>query len=123
LDECKELHKISKSFDKKFINIDEKEKFSGWPLIQAIEKWAKKHPTVKILRCDDTMFMSSILVMIPHETEDHYMGHTMVYVPQDAHVRLSECFLYPSDTNELFNVLSEILSPKNTIKYQPYFGD
>lgn len=73
----------------------------GYIAITRVENYAKKHPEIEIVRCDDSVFSSSIIVLIPHPT----MGITMIYIPQNNKEIKGELFLYPDHSDELIKKL------------------
>lgn len=78
-------------------------KLIGYDAQCKIEKYAKDNPAIRILYCDDDVFASSILVLIPHPT----MGISIMFVPQCTNVQ-NMFFLYDKHYSELIRVLSEM---------------
>ncbi len=76
----------------------------GYVAINRVEKYVKKHPEIEIVRCDDTVFSPSIIVLIPHPT----MGITMIYIPQNNRQIKGELFLYPDHSEELIEKLTKM---------------
>lgn len=73
---------------------------------EKIEKYSKKHPDgVVVLRCDDSVFASSDLVLIAHESERYWMGITVLMFPQCDGNEPSEFFLYPGHVERLIKAL------------------
>jgi len=82
-------------------------KLVGFELMEAIEKWAKGRPDVRIVGCDDGMFSGSMLVLVEHCTDDSYMGTSLVYVPQLSGPP-SVAFLYPGHRRDLVAALGAV---------------
>ncbi len=80
----------------------------GYELMNAVEAWAEKFPTVTIISCDDDFHMGSILVFIPHEDGKDYWGTTVVFIPQNRD-KPSRFFLYPGNAEEMLKVLRKIV--------------
>lgn len=72
----------------------------GHEVMEKIEKYVKKNPAIKIAHCDDDLFASSILVIVPH----FKMGHTVYYIPQLT-TRKDHFFLYPNHRKSLLEAL------------------
>jgi hypothetical protein len=106
-----EVHKISHDFQKKFKKHDESTgrcgfKWKGWQLMEKVRKWAKKYPSVMIVRCDDDYFAGSDLVLIPHENDYSYMGTSVNYIPQCTGEEAITFFLYPHHRHGLAGALA-----------------
>jgi hypothetical protein len=80
------------------------ENMTGYIAQKRVTNYAKKHPEVKVLFCDDSVFSSSIIVLIPHPT----MGITMIYIPQNNTKIRSELFLYPDHSKKLIEELTKM---------------
>ena len=76
----------------------------GWTAMMRVEKYAKTHKEIKVIRCDDAMFSSSSIVLVPHPT----MGITCIYIPQNEIGQPNQCFLYPDHSIELIKELSKM---------------
>ena len=74
----------------------------GYVAMTRVENYAKTHPEIQIVRCDDSVFSSSMIVLIPHPT----MGITMIYIPQNNKEIKGELFLYPDHSEELIEKLT-----------------
>lgn len=90
----KDMHSISLAFHKAFYD-GRTWKYSGYKMLQHVEKFAKKHPEVVLLSCDDSYNAGSGIVLIPHRTQEEYWGTTMVIIPQCTGEPPLEMFLYP----------------------------
>ena len=104
--QIRKLHRIYWAFKKKFVNDDGTFVYQGYDFSRKVVKFAKKYPEITITSCDDSMHMSSDLVLIPHENDKEYCGTTVVYIPQAGEP--AELFLYKHHTNDLVEVLSKI---------------
>ena len=104
------LHKVAHDFDATFKK-DNEWLMQGWGLMQAVEEWAETQPAgyVRIVRCDDSSYMGSDLVLIEHKNKDEYMGTTVIYIPQNCVTPPAEFFLYPSHARELCKVLNLVI--------------
>jgi hypothetical protein len=89
------VHKIWHKFEKFLIsNYGENfhSKLSGYDVQKNIEKFVEnKCPEIKIVNCDDEVFASSILVLVPHPK----MGITILFIPQCTTIG-NHFFLYES---------------------------
>jgi hypothetical protein len=94
------IHKLYHAFMKRFMDGTLTFKGQGYELSQRIERWAKHHPEVKQVRCDDSYHAGSDLFLIPHATDREYHGTTVVYVPQCTGEKPIEFFLYPVGHHE-----------------------
>jgi len=118
---CKRLTKKEKQRCWRFalqhtlLTIKPRCRLSGYPAMKAAEKFAAKHPSVKLVRCDDGGHSSSLIVFIPHETKDHYWGTTVVCVPQNAGPEPLEMFCYPGHLDDLFAALRELQRHERTV--------
>jgi hypothetical protein len=81
-------------------------KWSGWELMERLRKFAKKHPQVQILGCDDNYHASSTVCVIPHACKEESWGLTVVIAPQMGGFPATEFFLYPSHAQPLAEALS-----------------
>jgi hypothetical protein len=90
-------------------------KIVGYKAMCRIEKYANKNKEIKVLSCDDDMFMGSDIVLIPHESKNQFMGVTMLLVPQ-CETPSNVVFLYPHHLNDLIAELLEIQNRMNNKK-------
>lgn len=76
----------------------------GYDISIKIEKYCKKHiPEVKIVYCDDEVYSSSVIFLIPHPKH----GIRVLYLPQCTEIQ--NCFfLYPSMSKTLYLVLADM---------------
>jgi hypothetical protein len=99
-------------------------KWTAYELMERVEKWAKKNPTVTYARCDDNHFASSDLVFIPHQNKKEYMGSTVVFLAQCDGQSPATFFLYPSHVDSVMsalNKLKELEAKKSKIKSRKSF--
>lgn len=74
----------------------------GHEVIEKVEEYAKTHPAISIAHCDDDLFASSILVIVPHKD----MGNTVLFIPQLT-TRTNRFFIYPNHQRSLMKALDE----------------
>jgi len=101
------LHRIYRDYIEKVEG-----RLKGYDLMEAAEKWAKKHPEIQSVRVDDDRHASSDLVIMPHENGKDFMGLTMLYIPQCTGERPIRFFLYPRAIQRLIEALSKHKSKK-----------
>jgi len=100
--------------DFKTRNIKEPEfssRLCGFRVIERIEKYATRHPEIKICRCDDSIFAGSIIVLVPHPM----MGISVFFIPQCTSTQ-NELFLYQDHLVSLIKYLDDMgaaVYPKN----------
>lgn len=113
-----DTHRIWRDFTSRFLH-DDNWKYTGWELMKRVEKWAPKHPTVKVTSCDDDLFASSIIVLIPHCTAYKYFGTTMISIPQ---LSGDPCimFLYPEHVRGLQSTLGDMEVLRDSISAVAY---
>jgi len=102
---CKEWNKLWHTFSNK---LSSPFKYKGYDLMERVERFAKKHPTVKIAHVDDSYFSSSYIAFFPHECKDEYWGTTALLIPQCSGEPATAFFLYPGHVDGLIKVLQEI---------------
>jgi len=90
----------------KFRYFDTKD-FSGYDAMCRAEKYASKHKEIIVVGCDDAVFASSDIVLVPHEDNDGYWGTTVLFIPQCTTDK-GQFFLYPNHLNNLLEVLQKI---------------
>jgi hypothetical protein len=125
----KDLHALYRAFQKAFYQDNQKGrvgwKYKGYELMKRIEEFAKKHPELVLLSCDDSWYTSSMIVLIPHriDIDIEYWGTTVVIVPQCTGEPPLEMFLYPGHAVELEKALHglncEFRRKKKTKLYWP----
>lgn len=78
----------------------------GYKAMQKIERYAKRHcPEIRILNCDDSVYASSMIILVPHPRH----GITMMFVPQCTTIQ-NQFFLYESHYKQLLKALKEMKS-------------
>lgn len=88
-------------------------KYTGWELIVAIEKWAKKYPDdVFQATVDDSSYMGSRLFFIVHRNRISYHGTTVFYAPQDGQ-GAGYFFMYPGHRASVEEALQRVLDTQN----------
>ena len=75
-------------------------KMIGYECMKRCEKYAKKNKEIKIIGVDDSVYASSVVILIPHP--EH--GITVIFVPQCTDV-MNQFFLYSGHAH---NIVSEI---------------
>lgn len=102
-----DVHRTIHDFSAKFIGQNHEYKWTGWDLIQRVERWAENKKDVYTSSCDDEVFSSSMIVYIDHRSKKAYMGTTVIFIPQNSG-SISQLFLYPGHLNEMIDVLTKI---------------
>mgnify|MGYP001768361592 CR=1 FL=1 len=76
----------------------------GYEVIENIERYIKRYcKEIKIIRCDDSYYSGSILLLIPHINH----GVTVMFIPQCTTIQ-NRFFLYGEDYKELINGLEKM---------------
>lgn len=84
-------------------------KWSGYDLIRRLEKWADKYPKdVRTVTVDDDHFASSVLFLVEHQSDDQYMGTSVLYVAQCSGDPPAVFFMYPGHRRSLLAALEAI---------------
>jgi len=110
-------HYVWHNFAKAFQNDDMSWKKEKLNKMHAISKWAEKYPEhIRIIRCDDSVNSSSVIIFIEHKSERSYMGTTMLCVPQCSPDPPISMFLYPNHVENMIAALQEIEVQTRTIK-------
>jgi hypothetical protein len=78
-------------------------KLVGYDVMQDIEKYAKRNPDIKVIRCDDAVYASSMIVLIPHPKH----GITMMFIPQCTEIQ-NRMFLYKNHFDWLMEELNKM---------------
>ena len=105
------IHLVWHDFYSNFMISDISWKFKGIKMIRKVEVWAKKWKNdVKIIKCDDALYTSSILVLIKHRglKTGKYHGTSIIFIPQCTGENPTVFFLYPRNHDNLISVLSKI---------------
>lgn len=95
-------HRFVKRFKPDGINWGKK----GHDLMCAVERWARKYPSIKLVACDDYCHAGARLVLIPHEKNDEYWGTTVIFLQQFGDP--AEFFLYPWHHESLLKEMMQI---------------
>lgn len=80
-------------------NIDN---LNGYDDIRLMDAFCKENPEVIRVHVDDSYHCNSYVYIVPHESENSYMGATVLFVPQCCDTR-NQFFLYPSDNRALLS--------------------
>ena len=79
-------------------------KLHGFEVMSKIEKYLNKYiPQIKIIRCDDAEYRSSIVLLVPHPKH----GITVMFIPQSTEIQ-NHFFLYSSHFECLVKELSDM---------------
>jgi hypothetical protein len=105
----KKVNGIKKDFSpsKRKYKVFDGEQMVGYEAMCRASRFAKDNPDVIITPCDDSSHMSSDIALIIHEGEDHFMGTTMILMPQCGR-DINQVFLYPHHLDMLIEKLQEI---------------
>lgn len=79
----------------------------GWDDIQLMHEFCKDHSDVIQVHVDDAHHCNSYLFLVPHMRTDHYMGATVIVVPQCCSTN-NQFFLYPNDNRGLMKGLQKL---------------
>ena len=102
LKQCDKLHTVYHTVYKRLDGLD------GFDAIEEAEKIANKYKGhVQYVGCDDDVHASSALLLVDHESNDKYMGTSVIYLPQCEGTRAT-FFLYPGDRDELMTALEVV---------------
>lgn len=81
-------------------------RFVGYDVMCKIEKYIKRClPEIKIIRCDDSYYAGSDILLIPHPKH----GITIIFIPQCTDVQ-NQFFLYDNHHKEFVDALIEMKS-------------
>lgn len=91
----------------KYRNFDDyklSQRLCGYEVMERIEKYVKRCcPEIKIVYCDDEVYATSIILLIPHPKH----GITMMYIPQLTGIQ-NRWFLYGNHYKMLMTALEEM---------------
>lgn len=83
-------------------------KWSGYVLMDKIQRWAKRYPTeVQVTSCDDDIYAGSLLVLIEHRSTSDYFGTTILFISQ-FEAPPAILFLYPDHRKYLLSALKAL---------------
>ena len=112
LKQCDKLHSVYHKVCKRLEGLE------GFEAMEEAERLAKKYRGhVQYVGCDDDVHSNSDLLLVDHEDDDHYMGTSVIYLPQCKGTRAT-FFLYPGDREELIRAL-EIVRRKALDREKP----
>lgn len=98
-----------KKFNFKYRDYNEYElskRLVGYEVMCKIEKYVNRScPEIKIIRCDDSVYAGSFILLIPHPK----MGITMMFIPQCTYIG-NQMFLYNNHYKMFTKALREMKS-------------
>jgi len=100
------VYEVSQKFEKFLIEMlggNYNSYLFGYKVICKIEEYAKNNPEIKVVHCDDDVFASSIIVLIPHPTR----GITVKFIPQCTELQ-NTFFLYDRSYEKFIETLNEM---------------
>lgn len=105
----KKVKGIKKDFSpsKRDYKVFESEKMVGYEAMCRVSKFAKDNSDIMITGCDDSSHMSSDIALIIHDSSTHFMGTTMILLPQNGK-DINQVFLYPHHLDNLIKKLQVI---------------
>lgn len=87
-----------------FDDLELSRRLIGYEAMCKVEKYVKRCcPEIKIIRCDDSIYAGSDILLIPHPNH----GITIMFIPQCTSVQ-NQFFLYKNHYNELVKALKEM---------------
>ena len=89
---------------KHFNEFELSRRLGGADVIDKVEKYVKKYcPEIKIVRCDDSYYAGSIILLIPHPQH----GITMMFIPQISGIQ-NQMFFYDGHFKMLMKAFNEM---------------
>ena len=87
-----------------FNDLELSRRLTGYEAMCKVEKFVKRcYPEIKIIRCDDSIYAGSDILLIPHPNH----GITVIFIPQCTTVQ-NQFFLYKNHHKELVKALKEM---------------
>lgn len=87
-----------------FNDLELSRRLVGYEAMCKVEKFVKRAcPEIKIIRCDDSVYSGSDILLIPHPNH----GITVIFIPQCTTIQ-NQFFLYKSHYKELMKALKEM---------------
>ena len=87
-----------------FNDLELSRRLTGYEAMCKVERFVKRCcPEIKIIRCDDSVYAGSDILLIPHPNH----GITIIFIPQCTTIQ-NQFFLYKSHHKELVKALKEI---------------
>lgn len=87
-----------------FNDLELSRRLTGYEAMCKVEKFVKRCcPEIKIIRCDDSNYAASDILLIPHPNH----GITVIFIPQCTTVQ-NQFFLYKNHHKELVKALKEM---------------
>lgn len=107
LEEVAKYHKVWHQFSN-WLEIsygsDYSNKLYGYDVITKVENYINRYcKQIKIIYCDDAVYASSIILLIPHPTH----GITMIFIPQCSGNQ-NQLFLYGNHYDRLMEELGKM---------------
>lgn len=94
--------KIKKIKYRDFNEYELSKRLSGYEAMCKIEKYINKYqPEIRIVKCDDSMYAGSFILLIPHPTH----GITVMFIPQCTSIQ-NQFFLYEGHFKMLMKELT-----------------
>lgn len=76
----------------------------GYDVMYKVERYVKRYlPEIKVIHCDDAVYSSSIILLIPHPTH----GITIMFIPNCTDIQ-NQFFLYENHFINLMSALSSM---------------
>jgi hypothetical protein len=87
-----------------FNDLELSRRLTGYEAMCKVEKFVKRYcPEIKIIRCDDSVYAGSDILLIPHPNH----GITVIFIPQCTTVQ-NQFFIYKNHHKELVKALKEM---------------
>jgi len=87
-----------------FNDLELSRRLVGYDAMCKVEKFVKRCcPEIKIIRCDDSIYAGSDILLIPHPNH----GISVIFIPQCTQIQ-NEFFLYKNHHKELVKALKEM---------------
>lgn len=106
-EDAMKVHEIWHKFEGFLIDSygeDYHSELSGYEVMEKVEGFINKEcPDIKIVKCDDEVYSSSFLVLVPHPKH----GITIIFIPQCTTIQ-NHFFLYESHFKNLTKALDEM---------------
>lgn len=100
----KENGRKSKVKYRSFNELELSRRLVGYDVMLKVETYIKKHcPEIRIVHCDDSVYASSNILLIPHPNH----GITVIFIPQCTSVQ-NQMFLYERHFKDLMSALEDM---------------
>lgn len=105
--------KVKKFKHRSFNELELSRRLVGYEVMCKVSKYVNRYcPEIKIIRCDDSVYAGSDILLIPHPKH----GITIMFIPQCTSVQ-NQFFLYKNHHDSLIKELSKM---KYVYKHQKY---